>query len=194
MATEPLSLPGEIWKPDILTGADFVLVSSLGRVRTVARSVVAEFSSGKRHRIRRYADAIVKQWAFTTRGGYLGVSIRIDKQERKFRVHRLVCAAFHGPPPPDKPFACHNNGCSSDNRPENLRWGSAEDNMADKVPHGTHSRGSRSSSAVIDESRAGEIKAALRAGRKPASIANDLGVSRNVVYLIAEGRTWKHVA
>lgn len=53
-------------------------------------------------------------------------------------VHRLVCEAFHGPAPDDKPWALHRNGDPSDNRPENLYWGDNSDNQRDSAIHGTH--------------------------------------------------------
>lgn len=52
-------------------------------------------------------------------------------------VHRLVCEAFHGPAPEDKPWALHRNGQAGDNRPENLYWGNAQDNVDDMIRHGT---------------------------------------------------------
>lgn len=50
-------------------------------------------------------------------------------------VHRLVCMAFHGLPPFHGAVACHNNGDASDNRPENLRWATAQDNSDDAKKH-----------------------------------------------------------
>lgn len=47
-------------------------------------------------------------------------------------VHRLVCRAFHGESPEDKPFVDHKNRIESDNRPENLRWATAKENNANR--------------------------------------------------------------
>lgn len=47
-------------------------------------------------------------------------------------VHRLVCRAFHGESPEDKPFVDHKNRIESDNRPENLRWVTAKENNANR--------------------------------------------------------------
>lgn len=52
-------------------------------------------------------------------------------------VHRLVAEAFLGPAP-NGAVVCHNNGNPSDNRVENLRWGTQSDNISDSVKHGTH--------------------------------------------------------
>jgi hypothetical protein len=53
-------------------------------------------------------------------------------------VHRLMCEAFHGPPPSDDAVVRHLNGIRTDNRPENLRWGTPAENTADMLRHGTH--------------------------------------------------------
>jgi hypothetical protein len=40
----------------------------------------------------------------------------------------LVCEAFHGPKPEDRPFVCHRNDNGHDNRACNLYWGTQDDN------------------------------------------------------------------
>lgn len=46
-------------------------------------------------------------------------------------VHRLVCEAWWGPCPEDASLVRHLDGCSTNNTPENLVWGSASQNMLD---------------------------------------------------------------
>lgn len=54
---------------------------------------------------------------------------------KTFRVHRLVCEAFKGPCP--EGMECrHLNGINTDNRAENLEWGTHGENMQDAVKHG----------------------------------------------------------
>ena len=48
---------------------------------------------------------------------------------RTYRVARLVCEAFHGPPPDDKPLCLHGDEDSRNNRADNLRWGTPSENM-----------------------------------------------------------------
>jgi len=43
-------------------------------------------------------------------------------QGKHYRVHILICRAFHGLPPKDKPFCDHINRIRDDNRPSNLHW------------------------------------------------------------------------
>lgn len=52
-----------------------------------------------------------------------------DKQiYKQLWVHRVVCQAFHGEPPFPKAQVDHINGDMFDNRPENLRWCTAQEN------------------------------------------------------------------
>jgi len=68
------------------------------------------------------------------RSGHLRVSLG-----RRARVwaHRLVCFAWHGPPPDEEhSLVLHGpNHDPKDNRPSNLRWGSFEENMRDREEH-----------------------------------------------------------
>ena len=50
-------------------------------------------------------------------------------QGKNYKVHRLICEAFHGPPTEDKPIVIHINENALDNRPCNLRWGTQKENL-----------------------------------------------------------------
>lgn len=72
------------------------------------------------------------------RTGYKIVSVRNrDGVAKSVKVHRLVCAAFHGAPTPSRPEVAHRDGSRDNNRPENLRWASRKENVADQLSHGT---------------------------------------------------------
>jgi hypothetical protein len=61
---------------------------------------------------------------------------------RNFLVARAMLLAFVGPPPNGKNRACHRNDVPTDDRIDNLYWGSASDNVLDAVRNG-RSNGSR---------------------------------------------------
>ena len=48
---------------------------------------------------------------------------------KNYKVHRLVCEAFHGPAPDGMPVVLHLNEDALDNRPKNLRWGTQKENL-----------------------------------------------------------------
>ena len=72
-----------------------------------------------------------------TASGYRRVLLTIDGVRSARYVHRLVARAFLGPCPEDMEV-CHNNGIRSDNRVENLRYGTRSDNVRDSIRHGTN--------------------------------------------------------
>ena len=46
-----------------------------------------------------------------------------------YKVHRLVAEAFHGPSPFPEAVVMHSDENSANNRPDNLRWGSQQENL-----------------------------------------------------------------
>ena len=52
----------------------------------------------------------------------------IQYKGKNYSVHQLLCRAFHGLPPEDKPFVDHISRNRDDNRIFNLRFASAKDN------------------------------------------------------------------
>lgn len=85
---------------------------------------------------------------YADKNGYRRVHLVINKRRRWYRVHRLVCEAYHGAPPVATPMACHRDGNKDNNCAENLYWGSAQENVNDRTGHGTTSTGSTHAAAV----------------------------------------------
>lgn len=50
-------------------------------------------------------------------------------KHRTYKVHRLVCEAFNGPPPPGTQCCMHLDEDFRNNRPENLKWGTQKQNL-----------------------------------------------------------------
>lgn len=48
---------------------------------------------------------------------------------RTYKVARLVCEAFNGPAPSDKPVCMHMDEDSRNNTPANLQWGTQKENL-----------------------------------------------------------------
>lgn len=71
------------------------------------------------------------RWTFGSlhRSGYR-VAIISRKQ---CYVHRLICEAFHGTCPPDRPEVDHLDRNPSNNKPENLRWCTRSENMRNRA-------------------------------------------------------------
>jgi hypothetical protein len=75
---------------------------------------------------------------YATPAGYRAVGLYAEEggKPQSQLIHRLVCHAFHGPPPSDQHTDVrHLNGDKADNRAENLAWGTRSENMQDVLRH-----------------------------------------------------------
>ena len=69
--------------------------------------------------------------------GYLCVRLTVNGVRKKYRVHRLVCLSFNGPPPSENHEVRHLDGIKTNNNIENLAWGTKSENAMDRQRHGT---------------------------------------------------------
>jgi hypothetical protein len=113
----------EIWKP--VPSRPGMLASSLGRVQVLPYEVITSFNKPRTYVVKPkfgYIKKSPKNKADT----YFFLSLR---RFGNMKIHRLVCEAFHGPQPSKLSVVIHINECSTDNRPENLRWGTQKENL-----------------------------------------------------------------
>jgi len=122
--------------------------------------------------------------------GYPIVSLRVAGRTVAHFVHRLVLLTFVGQPETGQQ-ACHNNGVRSDVRLANLRWGTARENAADKLLHGTHGAGERASRAKLTRQQVVDIRAMRAAGAKVAEVGRAFGITQGHVTYICRGHGWK---
>ena len=105
----------EIWRS--VPSLEGVLVSSHGRVMR------APFQSEN-------PRAGNKQWGgVPTHGSWDGFRYIWRAHGKTFKVARLVCEAFNGPPPFDGAVCMHQDENSSNNAPTNLAWGTQKENL-----------------------------------------------------------------
>lgn len=123
-------MTAECWKPVVGYEGRYE-VSNRGRVRSVDRTTVRKNGMVAHHKGRILKTAL-------NGDGYWRGAFSQNGRMRSYKVHVLVCEAFHGPKPEWAHCARHLNGISTDNRPENLAWGTRSENMQDKARHGTN--------------------------------------------------------
>ncbi|MDJ0489126.1 HNH endonuclease [Rhodococcus qingshengii] len=126
--------------------------------------------------------------------GYAKVRLSINGKRTKVPVARLVAEAFHGLRPTPDHQICHVDGNKLNNRAENLRWGTAKENAADRDSHGTTARGERDGFAKLTDSKVKEIRRLTADGVPGARIAPLMGVDKATIYRIQRGEGWTHVA
>ncbi|EML6083918.1 TPA: HNH endonuclease [Pseudomonas aeruginosa] len=92
--------------------------------------------------------------------GYPAVRLMIGGKRKRERVHRLVAILFHGPRPTPFHQVCHVDGDKLNNSSNNLYWGDARENAADRKRHGRTSSGAKHSSSIIAGQAASKLAAA----------------------------------
>ena len=126
------------------------------------------------------------------KNGYRFVILPFEGRRRTFAVHRLVCAAFHGDPPPDHEVR-HLDGCRTNNVASNLRWGTRKENGHDRVIHGTAIAGDTHPLSKVTSDDVREIRRRLVAGESYRVIAKDFPLTTQGIRDIDSGRTWRSV-
>jgi hypothetical protein len=125
--------------------------------------------------------------------GYLRVDVYRDGKDYKRHVHRLVCAAWNGPPPFAAAQAAHLDGSRTNNVPGNLSWATNRENCSHRDLHGRTARGERCGNARLSSDSVRQISGLLSLGESQKDIATRFGVSAQAVHYIATGHTWTHV-
>ncbi len=122
--------------------------------------------------------------------GYRTISMSHENVKVTKSVHRLVCMAFHGMPPVENMEVRHLNGDATDNRPENLCWGSATENWQDRRAHGTASVGEKHPAAKFTDKEREHIRWAIERGlcsQRHAALV--LGVAQSSIQgIVSAGR------
>lgn len=168
----------EVWKP--VPSAPWLEASSLGRIRQVP--FLAKLPSGGE---RTYGG---KPRIGTWDGERYVTYIR----RKNYKIARLVCEAFHGPPPDGRPLCLHGDENSRNNRPENLSWGTPRENMNApgflKTARNRAWLRGRDVGLKLTRQSAREIRVATGSN---AEVARKFGVSATLVSQIRNNLVWK---
>lgn len=112
-----------------------------------------------------------------------------------YKVHRLILEAFDRERREGEECR-HLNGKGSDNRLENLDWGSHSQNMKDAYNHGKLDQsGEKNANSSLTESDVSEIRSIvdLNIINNYSKLARMYDVSTKTISLIARRKTWKEV-
>jgi len=128
--------------------------------------------------------------------GYPHVHLYLRGERTSHPISYLVADAFLPPKGPTDQVLRHLNDIKTDNRPENLAWGTYSDNMADSVRNGIAfvATGAAHWNAKLTEDQVREIRRLYATENfTQQELALKFGVSRRMVSDIVRRKTWKHV-
>lgn len=191
------ALAGEIWKP-VVGYEGLYEVSNMGRVRSLARTTWCAATTKRRACFKHYRPRIMKP-STNSRLDAMHVSLHKSGVRCVRKVHHLVAEAFIGPRPANME-CCHNDGDPTNNQADNLRWDTSRGNHADRFRHGTMTRGEKHHATTLTDEQVRDIRERYTPHRdrrnhgNAAQLALEHGVRQAVIWDIASGRTWKHLA
>jgi len=180
MADTVDSFENEIWKA-VPSSEGHIEASSLGRVITIPRP-----RNAGQGRVATVPQRLTYGY---NDNGYRVLGL---KTGRKLYIHRLVCEAFHGQPPIDRPHVAHFDGNKSNNVPENLRWASCFENRQDgkrlgEIKTGEHHPGAKLNWQIVEK-----IRSAVNSDKLTmAAAARKYGLTPGHVRDIMTNRIWK---
>lgn len=132
--------------------------------------------------------------------GRVPITLHSKGYVKTFFVHRLVLMAFVGPCP-EGMEACHfPDRDPTNNRLDNLRWGTHLENVSHKIVHGTNvgnrgnCRGELQGSSKLTDSIVLKIRRLFASGRyTQVELASRFGVRQGIISGIVRGVAWTHV-
>lgn len=124
---------------------------------------------------------------------YQYANVKIDGVRTLAFIHKLVLLSFKGPCP-DGMEIRHLNGNATDNRLDNLIYGTKRENTEDRFRHGTVLAGARHPRAKLTENDILSIRERALNGESASGIARELGITKGHAARIIRGKAWKDVA
>jgi hypothetical protein len=120
--------------------------------------------------------------------GYFIVCLSVDGKRYTKMVHQLVLKTFRPEQPPDTTVD-HINRNRTDNRIENLRWASKQQ----QIDNSEMPKGSKHPMSKLTENDIPKIRQLLSMGITQTRIAEQFGVAQHTVSRIKNKKEWTHV-
>jgi hypothetical protein len=164
-------------------------ITRCGRVRSLPRFVNSHAAGGQR-RIKG------KELKLQLIKGYLGfLSVRPDGSKTSAYVHRFIAMLFVANPE-GKPHVNHIDGNKTNNDPSNLEWVTHGENMRHAfrtglTPPPQSGPGERSPAAKLNWRAVEQIRALLKEGHTHQAVADQFGITKGNVGMIARNETWR---
>lgn len=126
---------------------------------------------------------------------YLKCRVTQDGKSRLVLVHRFILECWKGIKPKHV-VTRHLDGDPLNNRLDNLKYGTVQENVYDAFEHtGNYAEGENNGRASLTESDVREIRRRFDSGERVASISRDFPqVGKTSVENAAKRKTWPHIA
>lgn len=108
----------------------------------------------------------------------------------KKRAHRVAYYIQHSELPEVVRHTCDNPSCV---KPEHLKGGTQEDNIADRQAKDRQAKGGHNGRSKLDEKTVLDCRKRHREGASIRGLAREHQVDRNTMRAALRGETWSHV-
>ena len=186
-------MSGERWK--VIEGFPGYAVSNLGRVKSLERYVTTHSKFGKPYQ-RYWKETILRPgWSDSL---YVTLYDEHGVAKNYVKIHRLVAKAFVANPK-GLPHVLHGDDNPKNNVYTNLRWGTHQDNMDDKMLRGRHRwtpnppRGKDHPLTTLKDRDVRKIRRLVATGNSQKAVAELFGVSQSTVGRIHRREVWKYL-
>jgi len=126
-------------------------------------------------------------------GGYFYVNLSKNNNPKTFRIHTLILRTFIGFKPVD--MECrHLDGNKLNNNCDNLKYGTYQENLIDKIKHGTVPSGQKHWKAKLKENDILIIRNLIQNKISISDIAKKYNVSYYTIRDIKTKKYWKHIS
>jgi hypothetical protein len=158
-------------------------VSNLGRVKSLQR-----MRKTKSNGVAVHKERILKQ--STNCNGYKFLTLSRNGVRNFYLIHKLVLISFVSPA--EAGMQCrHLDGNPKNNNLKNLKWGTSQENLLDKIKHGNIPKGEKHALSKLSENDVLCIRRIYRKQNKSQSqIAKMFGVTQANISSIILQKTW----
>lgn len=122
-----------------------------------------------------------------SKNGYVMVSF--GRKDRRF-LHQLMLEVFVGPRPENE-VVCHKDDDKTNNRLDNLYWGTVKENLSDRRKNSHMNEGEKHGMSKLSEEQVEYILSA-KGLKTQKELSSMFSVHPNTIHYIHKNKTWKH--
>jgi hypothetical protein len=163
--------------------------------RLIQQAIDDGLSYTEGHLVSKYGTRIKP---YRNNNGYLIVNLTVRGQKIAVPIARAICWIAHGPPPSIFYDTDHIDQNKLNNSPENLRWLTHKDNLAN---HSNLAQwkaamlhiGEAHHSAKLTDSSVRELRQLYDSGWKIPELAKRFGIGETTAFCAAKRESWTHI-
>lgn len=178
----------EVWR-DIPGFEGYYQASNMGRIKSLSRQIFISKSNRSIGYYRRVNERFLKPGL--TSNGYFSCTLWVEHESHQQTIHSLVLESFSGLRP-DGLYGCHKDDDKTNNRLENLYWGTPKENSGDKIINGNQPYGEKCQSSKLIAADVINIRQMAKT-KTAKELSEKYGVLQPQIWRIIHRKQWRHI-